>query len=681
MRCAGAAAVGAVAVFAVAVAVTPLHIPPLGLPSRLVDASGRTIAVLGGYDRRPVPLADMPESARQAIIATEDHTFWYNPGIDPVSIARAALVDLRAHAIVEGGSTLTQQLAKNLFLTDARTFSRKAEELFWTFSLASHISKPEILQLYFNTVYFGEGAYGIETAAETYFGVPCRRLTLAQSALLAGLVDAPSAYDPYTHPTLARSRRTWVAHRMEAMGMVTASQARAIDRAPLKLAGHGAPPPLDRAPYLTEYALAELTAASPRVAAALANGGYTVRTTADLHSQFAARAAYNANVPAVAYTTTTGVPEPEAALVALNPRTGGIVALIGGRNFAQSEFDRAVSALRQPGSSFKATLYSALLLTGAYTPSSVIWDRPYSYPAGGGKVYVPKNDNRQNLGPILMRRALAVSDNVAATRFAYLLGMPRVIAQARRMGYTGPIADNLTSVLGSNPATPLEMATVYASLANGGREIRPFLVRDVRDPDNVVVFRQTPAPVQTYDPRVAAILTNLLRSVFGPDGTAANLGPTVTFPAAGKTGTSSNMVDGWFVGYSPRLVTAVWVGDDSGQVSIGGAGATTAGPIWAAFMASAYRLHPWPGFALPAGVVRRTVCSIDGLLGNATCPPESDLYAAGTEPTRRSPIVYTGPPALWVADPTYWYFRYHPRVENGRPLSGGRPLRPMFVGG
>ncbi len=677
----GAAFAAGGALFALAVGVTPLHLPPLGVPSRLVDARGQTIAVLGGYDRRPIPLADVPVAARQAIVATEDHTFWYNPGIDPLSIARAALVDLRAHAIVQGGSTLTQQLAKNLFLTGARTFSRKFQELFWTFSLATHLPKTRILQLYFNTVYFGEGAYGIETAAQTYFGVPARRLTVAQSALLAGLVDAPTAYDPYLHPALARSRRGWVAQRMLAMGVVTPAEAAAIERAPVRLAGARTPPPLDQAPYITQYALGELSAMAPRVVADLANGGYTVRTTADLATQFAARAAYNATAPSVAYTTSAGVPEPEAALAALDPRTGGIVALIGGRDFLQTQFDRAVDALRQPGSSFKATLYSALLLTGRYTPSSVIWDRRYTYPAAGGKVYVPQNADRRYLGPILMREALAVSDNVAATRFAYVLGLGQVIAQARRMGYTGPIAQNLTSVLGSNPATPLEMARVYASLANGGRDVSPYLVREVRDPQNRVVFHQDPAPVQTYDPRAAAIMTDLLRSVTAPGGTAPNLAPLMTFPAAGKTGTSNSRLDGWFVGYSPHLAAAVWVGDDTGHLSIGGDGNSTAGPIWASFMARAYGLHPWPSFVRPAGLVARRVCSIDGLLANGACPAENDLYVQGTEPTRRSPVVYGGPPGPFPSNAGYWYFSFHPAVRDGLPLSGGAPRVPMFVGG
>ncbi|MCL6596624.1 MAG: transglycosylase domain-containing protein [Firmicutes bacterium] len=676
-----AALLGGGGVFALAVAVTPLHLPALGVPSRLVDRGGRTIALLGGFDRRPVPLSDVPLAARQAIVATEDHTFWYNPGIDPVAIVRAAIVDLRAHAVVEGGSTLTQQLAKNLFLTGSRTFTRKAAELFWTFSLATHLPKARILELYFNTVYFGEGAYGIEAAAETYFGLPARRLDLAQCALLAGLVDAPTAYDPYLHPALARSRRAWVAHRMRVMGMITAAQEAAVDAAPLRLAGHAAPPPLDQAPYVTQYALAELVADAPDLAARLADGGYVVRTTADLPLQYAARAAYDANIPAVAYTGADGVPQPEAALAAVDARTGGILALVGGRSFALTPFDRATDALRQPGSSFKPILYSALLLTGTYTASSVIWDRPTVLRGAGGSVYRPENAGRVFLGPILMRRALAVSDNVAAVRFAYALGMGPVVAQARRMGYTGPIAPNLTSVLGSNPATPLEMASVYASLANGGRRVSPYLVAEVDGPGGHVLYRRLPAPVQTYDARAAAIVTDLLRSVTGPQGTAANLGPQITFPAVGKTGTSSGMHDGWFIGYSPTLSAAVWVGDDTGHLGIGGEGSTTAGPIWASFMAAAYRLHPWGPFPRPPGLVGRTICSIDGLLANATCPAERDLYAAGTQPTRRSPIVYTGGATLWVSDPTRWYFAYHSRVLGGRPLSGGRPLVPMFLGG
>lgn len=664
--------------FAAAVALAPLHLPALGLPSRVVDRSGRTIAIIGAFDRKPVPLADMPQAARQAIVATEDHTFWYNPGIDPVSIARAALVDIRSHSIVQGGSTLTQQLAKNLYLTQSRTFSRKAAELYWTFVLSTHLPKTRILSLYYNTVYFGEGAYGIEAASEAYFGIPSRNLDLAQSALLAGLVDAPTAYDPYLHPALARSRRSWVAHRMQAMGMITAAQARAVDNAPLRLAGTQTAPPVDNAPYVTQYALAVLAAKNPNLATSLMNGGYVVKTTADLPTQYAARTAYNAQMPPIAFTT-AGVPQPEGALAAVDPATGGIRALVGGRDFSVSQFDRATDALRQPGSSFKAILYSALLLTGKYTPSSVIWDHAITLPGANGKPYQPQNADLQYQGPILMRRALAISDNVAAVRFAYALGMGPVIAQGRRMGYSGPIAFNLTSVLGSNPATPLEMAQVYASVANGGNRVMPYLVTDVVAPSGQVVFHQSPVVTPAYDPRAAAILTDLLKSVIGPHGTAPNLVPWITFPAVGKTGTSNNLHDGWFVGFTPKLAAAVWVGNDNGNQNLTGEGNSMAGPVWAAFMAAVNKLYPTPPFSDPPGVVRRSVCTIDGLLANATCPSESDLYAAGTEPTRHSPIVYTGG-ASYVLHPGPWFFAYHRSVRGGRPLSGGNPLVPMFVG-
>jgi len=671
--------VAGLGVFAVAVAATPLHLPPLGQPSRLVDDTGRTIAVLGAYNRQPVPLSDIPPYARDAIIATEDHTFWYNPGIDPISIARAAFVDVRHHALLQGGSTLTQQLAKNLFLTQQRTVSRKAAELFWTFSLASHLPKTRILDLYFNSVYFGEGAYGIQAASLAFFGIPARDLDLAQCALLAGLVDAPSAYDPYFYPALARSRRSWVAHRMLALHMITPAQAAQIDAAPLRLAHTTPPAAMDNAPYVTEYALAELAAKSPSVAARLTQGGYVVHTTADLPIQYAARTAYNAQMLPVAYTA-AGVPEPEAAVAALDPRTGGIRALIGGRDFAQTQFDRATSAVRQPGSTFKAALYSALLLSGLYTPSSVIWDHPVSYPGAGGQTYTPSNAEHTFLGPILMRRALAISDNVAAVRFAAAVGLPNVIAQARRMGYVGPLANNLTTVLGSNPTNPLNMARIYASVANGGVRVTPYMVDRVTDPQGLVVFRQGPVLARAYDPRAAAILTDILKSVISPYGTGPNLVRFINFPAVGKTGTSNNMHDGWFVGFMPTLAAAVWVGDDSGNLNNPAQGNATAGPIWAQFMQGVHALGPTGTFARPPGLVSRRICTIDGLLANTTCPVETDLYAVGSEPTVRSPIVYTGPSALWVAHPGSWFFAYHPTVKAGRPLSGGRPVPSMFIG-
>lgn len=660
--------------FAAAVALTPLSLPPLGDPSRIVDVSGRTIALIGATDRAPVPLAQIPVNARNAIIATEDHTFWYNPGIDPISLARAALVDLRAHGIVQGGSTLTQQLAKNLYLTQSRTFSRKAAELFWTFSLSSHLSKRHILDLYFNTVYFGQGAYGLEAASQIYFGIPTAQLDLAQSAMLAGLVDAPSAYDPYANPKLARSRRNFVLHRMYTIHMITAAQEARADAEAIVLAGKTPPAPTDNAPYDTEYALAELTADAPQVAAKLTAGGYVIRTSIDLPLQYAARNAYNSNILAVQYTTPQGVPEPEAALASLDPRTGEIRALIGGRDFAITQFNRAVSALRQPGSSFKATTYSALLLTGRYTPSSIIYDHPVTFPGGNGTVYAPHNANHQNLGPVGMRRALAISDNVAAVRFGYALGMPSIIAQARRMGITTPISDNLTSILGSSPTTPLLMARAYSTLANGGYRVDPFMVESVTDPTGHVVYERAPHVTPAFDGRVAAVLTRVLGSVISPYGTAPNLVSTVNFPAVGKTGTSNKMRDGWFVGYSPALATAVWTGDDTGRLSIGYEGNGSSGPIWAHYMALAYSLHPWPNFSVPTGVVDRKICTIDGLLPNSTSPTEDDLFLTGTQPVRTSPIRYTGSAPLFVSDPNYWFFAFHSRIPTGLPLSGGPPI-------
>jgi len=528
-------------------------------------------------------------------------------------------------------------------------------------------------------VYFGEGAYGIEAAAQTYFGIPAAHLDLAQSALLAGLVDAPTAYDPYIHPGLARSRRNWVLHRMYAMHMISLARERRAAAAPIVLAGGAPPAPPDYAPYDTQYALAELSAEAPQVAARLASGGYVVHTSVSLPLQYAARSAYDANILPVAYTTAQGVPEPEAALASLDPRTGAIRALVGGRDFAITQFDRAVAALRQPGSSFKAALYSALLLTGRYTPSSIIDDHPVRFPGTNGKPYVPQNADHRYLGPIGMRRALAVSDNVAAVEFGAKLGMPKVITQAQRMGITTPIADNLTSILGSSPTTPLLMARAYASLANGGYRVDPYMVDRVDDPTGHVVYRHVPHRTPAFDGRVAAVLTRLLGSVISPYGTAPNLVSTVRFPAVGKTGTSNNMRDGWFVGYSPTLATAVWTGDDTGRLSIGVEGNGSSGPIWAAYMAEAYGLQPWSRFAIPPGVVDRRICTIDGLLPNATSPTENDLYLAGTQPSRTSPIDYTGSAPMFVANPTYWYFAYHSRVPTGLPLSGGPPDVPPRV--
>ncbi len=640
------AALGFGAIYA---ATVPMPDPHALGPTRILASDGALVTTVFPGGRDPVPYSDLPASLKDAIVATEDHTFWTNSGLDPRSMARALIVDVTHGRILEGGSTLTQQLAKNLFLTQSRSIGRKFMEVFLTLRLAATYSKPEILDLYFNNVYFGEGAWGIENAAETYFGVHTRNLSLAQSALLAGLVNAPSAYDPFIHPKAALARRSFVLSQMVLRHMISKAAANVADAQPLDLSTK--PSPSQVAPYFVGDVLDTIAAYDPGLAAAVERGGYTIRTTLNLADQEAADAAMAANLP-------PGGTGPEGAIVALDAQTGGIVAMVGGRNYTQAPFNRATSALRQPGSAFKPITYAALLATGKYTAASVMDDAPVSFPGptASSPPYAPQNFDQKFHGPMIIRRALMISDNVVAVKWLYVLGIDPVVGLARSLGITTPLSRNLTLTLGSSPVTPLEMARVYAAFANGGYAVRPYAVEEVVNPEGRVVYTEYPHLTPVLSPQVAFILTNVLESVLAPGGTGAGLADNLDFQVAGKTGTSNSDEDGWFVGYSSRLVAATWVGYDAPK-PLTGTGSMTAGPIWADFMAGAEDASPPPDFPIPPGVVPENVSTIDGLVANGTSPTSEEWFIDGTQPTAISPIPYYGS-SQWP-DATALYYAAH----------------------
>ncbi len=650
--------------------VLPIPIPAAGRPTVVLSRSGRLVGYWSRHHRIPIPYGDIPRTMKEAIVATEDATFWTNLGFNLKGIARAALVDLLHRRIIQGGSTITQQLAKNLYLTPSRTLGRKLEEALVTIRLTAHLTKAQILTLYLNTVYFGEGAYGLEAASQVYFGRDAPTLTLAQSALLAGLVEAPSAYDPYVHPRAALRRRAQVVGRMLAVGDITPREARRLDAMPLGLAGTRRPPETSSgvAPYFIDYAVALIAQTDPQLARDLALGGYTIHTTLSLHDQRAAVRAMADQMPP-GHPDRQGVVEPEGALVAVDPRTGGILAMVGGRSYRRSPFNRAVYALRQPGSTFKLFLYATLLSTPGYTAASMMTDAPVAFPGAHGGLYRPHNASGRHLGPIPVRRALEVSDNVVAVKWADLVGLDPIIRTARSMGIDTPLAHNLTLVLGSSPVTPLAMAGAYAALADGGVYHVPFAVTSVTDATGRTVWTPPAAlPTRALSPQVAYILTGLLRAVLGPYGTGAGLASRFGFEAAGKTGTSSHDVDGWFDGYTTRIAAVVWVGYDAGDVPLPGEGSATAGPVWSDFMRRAAAGHPPPPFPRPEGVVTRWISPLDGLLANSTEPAYPENFIRGTEPTAVSPIRYTGSwQGLWPRHPGRYYFRHFGPVP-GKPL-------------
>lgn len=634
VRALGWVFVGMVGAFAATVALLPVPPAPGGPPTVIYDSRGVEAGTLAAPGSRvPVPLSEVPQDLQTATISTEDASFYRNFGVNPVAIVRAALVDLRARAIIEGGSTITQQLAKNLYLTDRRTLGRKLLELLYTFRLDATHTKPQILDMYFNNIYYGQGAWGVGAAAQAYFGENVSSLDLAQSALLAGLPAAPTLYDPYQHPRAAQSRQHWVLGRMVDTGAITEQQARSAMAEPLHFT-HGTvsttPPP----GYFFQYVLAQVGLHSPALEADIRRGGYQVYTTLNTRVQAAADAAFQKYMPAGR--PVSGALEPQGALVAINPVSGAVEALVGGRSAQTAPFNRALYALRQPGSTFKPFLYATVIAAG-YPPTAQQFDGPVTYTGYDGQPYTVRDEGPYPQRSLTMREALAVSSNVVAVKWAQIVGLPQVIATARRMGITSPLQPTLPLVLGADDVTPLELADAYVPLANLGTAYPAWCIERVVGPGGRVVWApHAPSGRRALTPGVAYIVTNMLQSVL-QNGTGRALAPIMGRPGAAKTGTSTDNNDAWFVGYTPDLVTAVWVGNDTPSPLAGG-GAALAGPIWAHFMAQALQGTPSAIWVRPADVAEVRVSALDGLLPNASSPTVPELFLRNHEPGTVSPI-------------------------------------------
>jgi 1A family penicillin-binding protein len=631
-----------VAAAVAALAVPAPHVPP---PTVIYDRYDRPVARLTPRNRIPVPLSEIPLDLQHAVLAAEDARFYDHHGINPAAILRAAWVDLRAGRVVEGGSTITQQLAKNLFLSPSRTLARKVLELLYTLKLEAVYSKRQILQMYLNSIYLGEGTYGVEAAAETYFGKHVADLDLDQAALLAGLPRGPSIYDPFTHPKAALARRNEVLRRMAADGFVPAAAARAAAARPLALARAADRPA--RAGYFVEYVQALLADRFPD----LAKGGYRVYTTLDTRLQDDADWAFRRYMPP-GRPDAGGVTQPEGAMVVLDPRNGAVRAMIGGRDYPRDPWNRAVDARRQPGSTFKPFLYAVVFDEG-YSTVDRQFDGPVEYPGVNGGVYRPTDYGEKPylMRDVSVRQAMAISDNVVAVKWAAQVGPERVIQMARRCGVTSPLAPTLPLVLGSYEVTPLELTDAYIPFDNGGLAIPAWAVRRVEDAAGHVLYQPSPPrPRRAMDPGVAYLVTSVLQSVMA-EGTGRNLAPIVgDRPLAGKTGTTNDLKDAWFVGYTPDLVAGVWVGDDT-PADLHGYGDSLAGPVWAHFMARALAGTPPHDWRQPDDVVAMPVSAVDGLLPNPTSPIVDEVFLRGTEPREVSPVYAGGSGGAIVPGP------------------------------
>ena len=507
----------------------------------LRDDSGRVFASFGDVVGEPLRLNDLPPWVPEAVVAIEDRRFWHEPGIDPVGIARAALTDIVRLRIVQGGSTISQQVAKNLFLTNARTFRRKVQELLLTFWLEEHFSKRQILEIWLNRVYFGSGAWGIDAAARIYFGISARHLSLWQAAVLAGLPRAPSRFNPRADPGAAAARAREVLAAMVGNGDITAGQAAAA----AAQIGFPAAPPME-AGWFADWAAGQAEQMLPPGEDA------TLRTTLDPRLQSVAEsrlAALLAGVGAAHHAT-------EGAVVALDAASGAVRAMVGGRNYRDSSYNRATLARRQPGSAFKPFVWLAALERGI-GPDDTVLDAPIRL---GG--WSPHDFEPRFLGEITVEEALAQSINTAAVRLLLRAGGPRVVAAvAARCGIADKLPDNASIALGTGEVGLLELAAAYAPFFNGGRRVTPFGVAAVTAEGRTVAAPITP-PQQVIGPDDASAMMRMLEAVVseGTGRDAAIAGRMV----AGKTGTTQDSRDAWFIGWTDGEIIGVWLGNDDG---------------------------------------------------------------------------------------------------------------------
>jgi 1A family penicillin-binding protein len=621
--------------------------------TRILDRRGRLLFEAPdpfAARRRVLPLSEIPVALRQATIAIEDRDFYANPGVDLRGIVRAAWIDLRSGAAVAGGSTITQQLARGFLLDPAlaqqRTLERKLREAVLAIKLTASYPKDEILSLYLNQTYYGSMAYGVEMAAQRFFGKPARDLDLAESALLAGLPQAPSHYDPLANPQAALARQAAVLDAMVRAGYISAERAAAARAEPLRFASYDGAP---RAPHFVSYVLDQLDAQLG--ADVVARGGLTVTTTLDVDLNDAAQASLRRQLELLS-TPRNGGPDHRArngAVVVLEPSTGAILAMVGSPDFENAAIQGQVNATlasRQPGSAIKPLTYAAALERG-WTPATTILDVPSSFATREGPPYTPQNYDRAYHGPLALREALATSSNVAAVRVLDNIGVPALLDIATRLGIASLSRDTgrygLSLTLGGGEVTPLELTTAYAAFANSGRRVTPYAIESITGAQGLGdrgwgMVEQVPSSIsQPLSPQVAYLITDILSDRYArmrAFGESSAL--DIDRPAAAKTGTTSDWRDNWTVGYTPDRAVGVWVGNADGQPLEAISGVSGAGPVWHEVMLAAHRGLPPRPFVRPDGIVEVAICAEGGLLPAPDCPATRlERFVAGTQPTRR----------------------------------------------
>ncbi len=625
--------------------------------TRIFSSEGKLLATVYEENRQSIPITQMPKYLQDATVAIEDSRFYTHSGVDPKGILRAVYENLRRGSFMQGGSTLTQQLARNIYLSQRKTVSRKLQEMLLAREIERRLSKEEILERYLNLVYYGSGAYGVKAAARTYFGKQPAELTLAECALLAGLPKKPSGWSPYDNKKAAIGRRNVVLARMAELGYITRAQAEEASREEVRLVGlqYGRAR-VKRAPHFVDYVVKQLVEKwGPDE---VYRGGLRVVTTLNLEMQAAAERALRRQVDLA---RRQGKRVGQGAMVAIDPRTGHIKVMVGSLDYYDKKNDgmwnNVVQAKRQPGSAFKPFVYTAAIDNG-YSPNYILMDTPVSFP-DGNKVWSPGNYDNRFRGPVTMRRAVEMSINVPAIRMAQQVGIDKVIAYAQRMGIKSQLKRNLSLAIGTSEVSPLELAAAYGPFATGGIRAEPMAIVKVIGRDDKVLEDNRPQLARVIPYETATTMADILRGVV-TRGTARRA--AVIEGAHGKTGTTQNLRDAWFIGFTRDLVAAVWVGNNDyspmGSAVFGG---TVCAPAWVEMMQTAVaviaRARKGRGNvevarqeperpsrpredrrqirdAIRQGTVFREICLQSEMLATPACPQRAKAgFPRGSEPT------------------------------------------------
>jgi len=625
--------------------------------SKLYAADGRFIAELGLERRTIARIADIPPLVRNAFISVEDKRFYHHAGIDWLRVPGAVAADLKHRNFQEGFSTITMQLARNIFperISRDKSLVRKLKEAKVARAIEQQYPKDKILELYLNQIYLGNGAYGIEAASQRYFGKTLKDLNVAEAATLAALPKGPERYNPRLFPDRTVQRRNTVIASMRDQGVIDAAAAREAQAYPLRLATRVEAG--ETAPYFVEWIRQQL---DDKFGRQLYEQGLKVYTTLDLDLQSAAERSMERQIRAIeagrygAFPHTSyehyiarasGDDQPKAgnspylqgAFIAMDPRTGAVRALVGGRDFDDSKFDRAVQAVRQPGSTFKPIVYADAVQNGRPL-SYLLDDSPLTVQMPGGAPWTPQNFEGDYVGKIPLRRALYQSRNVPTIRLGLELGVQSVVDEARKFGLTTPIPGYPSIFIGAADVFPIEMVSAYTTFATLGTRAAPLALTRVEDQKGNILWAPEPVTTSVMSPEQAWLVVSVMKDVVQRGTAASSVGAQIRFPAGGKTGTTNDGTDVWFIGYTSDLVAGVWMGFDKPQkIKANAQGGILAAPAWTAFMNEVYRRKPSPkDWPMPGGIVTRQIDVASGLLASPSCvgaTVSDEFYIAGSEP-------------------------------------------------